>query len=529
MAQPPGMPPSPVASATLISGGLVLDLDADVHRPEEKDLLVVGERIAACRKGLATQLGAGQGVPELPAGVPLERMSAKGKLVIPGFVNAHYHSHDVLLKGCFETIPLELWVLSALPPAFPKRSTAEIRARTLLGAVECLRSGITTVQDLATVYPYDEEHVDAILKAYEDVGIRCVFALQVADVPGVKSIPFWDEVVPQSMQAGLSGAVEPFGKGAEVVDLVRSAIARREGLHPRLTWALGPTSPERCSESFLGGLGDLSRGRNLPIYTHIYESKAMTLMARQGHGEDQGSLINYLQRCGLLSPRLSLAHSVWMLPEEIRKIADSGTHVVLNPVGNLKTRSGVAPIRPYLEAGVNVALGCDNCSCSDSQNMFQSMKLFASLAAITHPEPGPPSARDALVAATVSAARTAGLEGEIGALRPGMKADLSILDLADPSFVPLNSVARQLVFTESGRGVEHVMVDGRFVVRDRRITSIDEAALREEVAELMVQLRRDLDVIMERNKAMLPYLMEAHRRTWQSDIGLNRYIGAGNG
>jgi cytosine/adenosine deaminase-related metal-dependent hydrolase len=161
--------------------------------------------------------------------------------------------------------------------------------------------------------------------------------------------------------------------------------------------------------------------------------------------------------------------------------------------------------------------------------MFQSMKLFASLAAITHPQPGPPTARDALVAATVSGARTAGLAGEIGALKAGMKADLSILDLSDPSFVPLNSAARQLVFTECGRSVEHVMVDGRFVVRDRRITSIDEAALREEVAELMVELRRDLEAVLERNGKMLPYLMEAHRRTWEIDVGVNRYIGAGNG
>lgn len=523
------MPRTSFPSAVLITGGRVFEHDGDIHYPEEKDLLVVGDRIAACRKGMGADVRAGRGIPELPSGAPLELVNAKGKLVIPGFVNSHYHSHDVLLKGCFETIPLELWVLSALPPAFPKRSTAEIRARTLLGAAECLRSGITTVQDLATVYPYDEAHVDAILKAYDDVGIRCVFALQVADVPGVKSIPFWDEIVPKSMQDGLSGAVEPYAKGTDVVGLVKSAMLKRQGLHPRVTWALGPTSPERCSEAFLGGLGDLSRSRDVPIYTHIYESKAMALMARQGHARDEGSLINYMKRCGVLSPKLTLAHSVWMLPSEIRMLAETGTNVVLCPVGNLKTRSGVAPIRRYMEAGVNIALGCDNCSCSDSQNMFQSMKLFASLAAITHPQPGPPTARDAILAATVQGARTAGLEGEIGALGVGMKADLSILDLSDPSFVPLNSVARQLVFTESGRSVEHVMVDGRFVLRDRRVTTIDEAALREEVAELMVQLRRDLDAVVERNQKMLPYLMEAHRRTWEVDIGVNRYIGAGDG
>jgi hypothetical protein len=214
-----------------------------------------------------------------------------------------------------------------------------------------------------------------------------------------------------------------------------------------------------------------------------------------------------------------------LTPEEIDLIALRGANVVLNPIGNLKTRSGVAPIRGYMEAKVNVGLGCDNCSCGDAQNMFQAMKLFASLAAICDPEPGPPTAADAIRAATVGGARTAGLQDKIGALRPGMAADLTIIDLSDPSFVPLTSVARQVVFTESGRGVESVMVDGRIVVRDRKITTIDERALREDVAALMGPLRADLAAVLERNDRMLPYILEANRRTWAVDIGLNRYVG----
>jgi 5-methylthioadenosine/S-adenosylhomocysteine deaminase len=155
------------------------------------------------------------------------------------------------------------------------------------------------------------------------------------------------------------------------------------------------------------------------------------------------------------------------------------------------------------------------------------MKLFASLAAVCTPEPGPPTARDAIWSATIGGARTAGLEEHIGALKPGMLADLSIIDLTDPSFVPLNSVARQLVFTESGRAVETVIVDGRAVVRDRKITTIDERALREEVAGLMKALRKEIDAVVARNQRMMPYLMEAHRRTWEADIGLNRYVGGG--
>ena len=509
----------------LVAGGLVYDHDGDVHHPVVADVLAVDGVIAAVRPGIADAVRRGEPVPEL-AGRGVERtIDARGRLVIPGFVNAHYHSHDVLLKGCFETIPLELWVLSALPPAFPKRSKAEIRVRTLLGAVECLRSGITTVQDLATVFPYDEEHVDAVLQAYDDVGIRCIFALQIADLPGAKAVPFWEEVVPAAMRQGLSGAVEPFGGPKSLIDTVRDLAVSRMGRHRRISWAFGPSSPERCSEELLRALADMSVQYRLPVYTHIYESKAMTLIARQTHARDGGSLVRLLDRCGLLGPQISMAHSVWMLPEEIDLIADRGANVVLNPVGNLKTRSGIAPIRHYIEAGVNTALGCDNCSCSDCQNMFQSMKMFASLAAVTDPEPGPPTAAQAVAAATLAGARGAGLGDKLGRLTPGFAADFSIIDLNDPSFVPLNSAVRQLVFTEGGRGVESVVVDGKVVVDNRKVASIDEAALYAEAAELAKGLMKDLDAVQGRLGKLMPYLLEAHRRTWAEDVGTNRYVG----
>jgi 5-methylthioadenosine/S-adenosylhomocysteine deaminase len=511
----------------LIRNGRVYDPDGDVDLPAIADMLIVDGTIAAVRPGIGSAVERGEAVDELGSRAIDRTIEATEKLVMPGFVNAHYHSHDVLLKGCFETIPLELWLLSALPPSYPKRSTAEIRARTLVGALECLRSGITTVQDLCTIYPFDEEHLEAVLQAYEDIGIRCVFALQFADKVGAKSIPFWEEVIPSEQRGALAGSVEPF-KGVDLAQLLRDVVISHRDQHARLTLALGPTSPERCTPGILIKLAELSDAEKLPVYTHVYESRAMTLIARQTHQSDDGSLINYLKRVGLLTPRTSLAHSVWMTPREIDAIAEAGTNVVLNPVGNLKTRSGIAPIRSYARKGVSAALGCDNCSCSDCQNMFQSMKLFAGLAAVGNPEPGPPTAGDAIRAATIVGARTAGLEGRVGALRPGMAADLFILDLTDPSFIPLNSVARQLVFTESGRGVETVIVDGRIVIADRKATTIDERALREEVAGLMKVLRRDIEAVVKRNNAMLPYLLKAQRKTWEVDIGLNRYVGNAN-
>ncbi len=129
----------------------------------------------------------------------IEVIDARDHLVLPGFVNAHYHSHDVLAKGTLEEVPLETWRLYALPPQYPPRSAEEIYARTLLGALECLRSGMTTIQDMLTLYPYEERHMDAVMKAYDEVGIRVVFALQYADRKGIETIPFWKDTFPAEL------------------------------------------------------------------------------------------------------------------------------------------------------------------------------------------------------------------------------------------------------------------------------------------------------------------------------------------
>lgn len=517
-------------SVILIKNGRVFDLDGDVDRPPAADILIAAGKIAAIEPGLAAKLAQGGTHPALKGTGVGTVIDARDKLVVPGFINAHYHSHDVLLKGCFETIPLEHWVLAALPPSYPKRSRDEVRLRTLLGAFECLRSGMTTVQDLLTIYPWDVDHVDATLEAYEQIGIRAVFACQIGDVTGFKTVPFWEEMVPPEVQKGMTGAVEPFGTNIDLVDLVADVMRKRRDRHPRISWALGPTSPERCTPRLLERLGELARKEKVPIYTHLYELKAMTLIARQlFRDRDHGSLINYMERTGILGPQTSLAHSVWLLPSEIDKLAATGTNVVLNPVGNLKTKSGVAPIRRLLDAGVNVALGSDNCSCSDAQNMFQAMKMFTTLAAVSDPEQGAPTARDALHAATRAGARTAGRQAEWGALKPGMAADLSLLDLTDPSFVPMNSAARQLVYTECGRAVDTVLVDGQVVMRERKLTMIDEEALRREIEGVMKVLRKDIDQVASRNVKLFGYLDQVVRRIWAEDIGTNRYVANGLG
>ena len=174
--------PSSTSGIFLIKGARVLTPDGDPHLPAVQDILV--------RDGVIAEIGADL------AAADAEAIEAGSMLAIPGFVNAHYHSHDTLAKGTMEETPLETWRLLALPPQYPKRSRAEIRARTLLGALECLRSGMTTVQDMVTLYPFDPEHLEAVIEAYEEIGIRAVVALQYGDIKGIDTIPFWREVFP---------------------------------------------------------------------------------------------------------------------------------------------------------------------------------------------------------------------------------------------------------------------------------------------------------------------------------------------
>jgi guanine deaminase len=502
------------AASLLITGGQVMRTGADLHHPPVADVLVEGARIARVEPDLAARA-------DIAGGDDVEVIDASGKLVVPGFVNAHYHSHDVLAKGLMEETILEKWRILALPAQYPKRSAAEIRARTLLGALECLRSGMTTVQDMVTLFPFDPAHLETVLQAYRDIGIRSVVALQYGDRRGIDTVPFWREIFPPETHALLSSAAEP-DPDFDLLAVLEDDYLKAENAQPRMSWALGPSSPERCSTRLLERTADLSSRYDLPVYTHIYESKAMALQARHECADFDGSLIARLKDIGILGPRLSLAHSVWMLAEEIESVGEAGANVVINPLSNTKLKSGIPPIRELQQIGVNLGLGCDNCSCSDVQNMFQAMKLFCLLAAISDAEPGPPQAEAAFHAATQGGARTALLDSDVGVIEPGFRADLVVLNLMDPTFVPLNSAVRQLVYSEAGRGVETVVVDGRVVLREGRLETMDEAEILREVAELQPGFIEDFNAISARVEALDPYIREAHRRTWAEDVGTNR-------
>jgi 5-methylthioadenosine/S-adenosylhomocysteine deaminase len=495
------------AQRMLIKGGRVYDHDGDVHMPPVADILIAGDRIEAVGPDLARQ-----------AGPAAQVIDASGRLVVPGMFNAHYHSHDTLCRGLFEELPLEFWLLYVQPMG-ANRSREEVRLRTLVGALESLRCGITCVQDMLGLIPLDDDYLDIVLAAYEEVGIRVVFSPMVFDIPAAAMTRFSEDFPPE-IRAVLGDQALA---SREQLDFLAAALRRRPAAGT-LHWAVAPFAPQRCSPELMQGCFELAHAHDLSVYTHVYETRAQVLIANDLFADHGGSFIQYFKDIGVLGPRLNIAHSVWINREEMDMMAAADAGVVLNHVCNLKLKNGIAPVCDLREAGVRVALGCDNCSTSDVQSMFQSMKLYALFCAGSDPEPGPPLAEAALRHATLGSARTAGLDGTIGALKPGYKADLSIIDLRDTAWLPFNSAARQLVYTETGRGIETVIVDGKPVIRDRKAVTIDEDALRREVEAIMPRFRADYAEVRKSREAALPFMLDAHRKVWARDIGYSRFI-----
>jgi cytosine/adenosine deaminase-related metal-dependent hydrolase len=489
----------------LLKGGQVYDHDGNVHKPAIADVLIESGKIASVG-------------PDLKAEGEYEVIDASGRLVVPGLINAHYHSHDTLCRGLFEELSLEMWLLYTLPMG-QNRSKEEVRARTLVGAIESLRCGITTVQDMLGLSPLNEEYTDVVLSAYRESGLRVVFSPMVWDVPPIAMVRHKD-TLPPDVQDMLGTKALPM---REQLDYLKHQFKRRPA-EGTLHWAVAPFAPQRCTPKMLEGCAELAHNHDLAVYTHVYETKGQVLIARELFADHDGSLITYLANVGLLNPRLNIVHSVWISRPEMEQMASAGAGIVLNHLSNLKLKSGIAPVCDLRESGVRLGLGCDNCSGSDVQSMFQAMKLFCLFAAVSEPEPGPGLANEVLRHATEGNARTAGLQGQLGHIRPGYKADMVLINLDDVAYLPYNSAARQLVYTESGRGVDTVIVDGRVVIKERKVKTIDEDALRREVRELMRHFIADYDAVVESRKRALPYMLQAHRQVWQTDVGINRFI-----
>jgi 5-methylthioadenosine/S-adenosylhomocysteine deaminase len=496
----------PAGSVTiLIRGGLVITEAQAV--PARVDILVEADRVARIE-------------PALEATPETRVLDASDRLVIPGLVNAHTHAHNNLAKGAIDGLPLEIWV-QYLAARVANRTPREIYVGAAIGAIEMLRTGTTCVCDMAQVTPWPtDESLDAVVHAYLDVGLRASIAAQVFDLSFVESLAGLAGLLPPDLRAALARR-GPYPRD-EVLATLQRAIARWHGAaEGRIRFGVGPNLITLCTDEFLEACGELSRASDLTFQTHLSETKAEAYSARQRYGMRAAEKLREL---GLLGPRTLLAHSVWLDDRELDILAETGSAVAHNPVSNLKLGAGIAPVLEMRRRGIPVALGTDGSASNDSQNMFYPLRLAAILHRVVDPNYDRwPGAADAVRMATLDGARAAGFGDEIGRIAPGRKADLVLLDLGASYYSPRNDLVRHLVFCEAGSSVRTVIVDGRVVFDDGRVTTVDEAALLAEADEIARRIPVEMEGRVREVRRLEPYIRRAYLAANRADWAVNQY------
>jgi 5-methylthioadenosine/S-adenosylhomocysteine deaminase len=492
---------------TLLRGGTVLTLDRDDRVLVGEDVLIEDQRIVR----VGGRLGEHEG--------PFDRViDASGRLVMPGLVNAHFHCYDRFLRGMWEGLPLEMWILCASPIFQPIVDPRVLNVRSRLCAAEMLLSGTTACVDNMHPTGLAMELLSPLLQGYLDAGLRVCAAPMIWNRPFTRTMPYLDTILPRAERDRLDGSPPPLNA---IVDFHRQLVKDWDLREGRVHVMLAPAGPQRCSDELLRVFAAASESERRPMHSHILETKVQAVAARQLYGK---SMIAHLQDLGVLSPRLTAIHAVWLSRDDIAMLKDAGATVAHNPICNLKLLSGVAPVPRLLEAGVHVALGTDNPSANDSSNLFDSVKLAALLQSLDGPAPRAQSAaRAALRMATAGGARAMGLADELGAVEAGRRADLLLLDLDTLGFVPLNDPVRQVVYCENGSSVRTVLVNGRVVVDEGKLTTLDLGALREEGTEFARKAVADNRAVREQYERLRPYFEEMHRRAVSVDLGFDAF------
>ena len=480
-------------------------------RADPLDLLIEKGRISAI------------GAPGMAAPADAELVDASDRLIIPGLVNAHTHAHGGLGKGAVgDRLPLEMF-LTGSGAINGSRTLEDKYLSAQLSAVEMLKKGCTAAYDLFVEYPVPSiEGVDAVARAYRDVGLRAVIAPMMSDRTLYQAYPGLVDSLPEHLREGARRAASaPY---AESLRACRAILQHWPHDRDTIRPALGPTIPMHCSDDFLTGCRDLAHEFDIGLQTHLAESATQAVIAKQRYGR---SLTAHLAELGLLNERFSGAHAIWIDREDMRRIADAGGAIAHNPLSNLRLGSGLAAVREMLDCGLTVGIGTDAGNTSDTQNMFEAARLASYLSRIRGPEYREwLTAAEAFTLATAGSARVLGFGDSIGAIAPNAFADLVFLDLAHINYVPLRDALLQLVNGESGTAIDAVMVGGRFVLHEGRLLTVDEAKMRRDAQAARDRLDHANAGAMHAAHAMEDWVGEfciAHART----PGLpNRRLGA---
>jgi guanine deaminase len=449
---------------TVIRGGLVLDAGG---RAALRDVLIEDGRIVAIES------------PGFSVSGDAELLSAADRMLIPGLISAHTHSHGALNRGAVDDkVSLEMFLTGA--GSSPRsRGIDDKYLSAALSAAEMIRKGCTACYDLTVEFPGpSREGISAVARAYRDAGMRAVIAPMIADRTIYQALPGLLDALPDDLRSQCAAlAAAPIESTISTcADILANWEFDRRFIRP----ALGPTIPLHCSDEFLSRCARLAREHEVPLQTHLAESRAQAALGRTRYGK---SLVGHLDDIGFLSERLSAAHAIWLDDDDIARLGQCGVSVAHNPSSNLRLGSGVAAVRKMLNNNIAVGVGTDASNTSDGQNMFEATRLASYLSRIDgFASDEWLSAQEAFGLATEGSAKVLGFE-KIGRLAVGYEADIVFLRLDSPHFVPLRSPLIQMVFAENGASVDTVMIGGRIVFDDGKLLTLDEVLLRRQAQE----------------------------------------------
>ena len=379
-------------------------------------------------------------------------------VLIPGLINTHTHASMSLLRGIADDLPLMDWLQNHIWPAEAKWVSEEfVTDGTRLAIAESIKGGVTCFNEMYFC-------PDAAAKVAEQAGFRCTIGLIVIDFPTV-----W-----------AANADEYLSKALDVHDQFRDS--------PLVSTAFAPHAPYTVSDEPLSRIATLAEELDIPIHMHVHETAHEVSESEQNHGKRP---LARLEELGLLTPRLLAVHMTQLTEEEIAQCTANGIHILHCPESNMKLGSGISPVPSLLAAGVNVTLGTDGAASNNDLDMIGEMRTAALLAKVGSMDASALSATTALRMATINGAKALGIDSETGSLEVGKAADISAVDLGQLATLPVYHPCAQLVYSATRDNVSNVWIAGQQVLKDRRLTTMDEDKIHYMTQEWGEKMRED--------------------------------------
>ena len=450
----------------LLTNAIVLTMDENFTQFEPGAVAIKGDSLLAV--GPESEVSA--------AYTANEKLDCGGKVLMPGMVNAHTHVPMTLLRGLADDLRLDVWLMGYMMPVEREFVSPDfVRLGTLMACVELIRSGVTCFADM---YYFEEE----VARATSDAGLRAVCSQTVMKFPAPDA-SFYEE--------SLAAA--------------RDFVMRWKG-HPLIMPSVAPHSPYMCTAEILQATAQLAVEFDVPLHTHLAETALEEENSRNEHGMP---VIPYVKKQNLFDAKVLAAHCVHVDDGEIYTLMHHKAGVAHNPSSNLKLASGFAPVRKMLEVGLNVGIGTDGPASNNDLDMFEEVRLAAFVAKVNSNDPTALPAPTALAMATRLGANALHLGNLTGSLVPGKRADLILVEVSHLHSAPRfrrdsNGLYSQLVYAGKSTDVSDVMVNGRWLMRDRQLTTLTEADLLVQAAEYATKIDQFL---IQREKSVLSKLI----------------------